>query len=342
MRSLIVAGFVAAFLQSPAPALRIVVLEGEDAVNVVQQKTAVRPLVEVRDRNNLPVAGAAVTFTIGGGQPAAFAGGVQTLTVTTNAAGQAAAGGFNVLGTGAVQVQVQAAYQGQIATAAISQTNVATAAAAAQTSTAGGAAGGGGGGISGTTIGIVGAAVAGGAVAATQVGGGEEGGSNQQSSSLRTFTGPISAQMVVTTTTSSFNQSTTCVSTRNINATMTINLRDGNTSGQLQTTGTNQEVSVTGAATCVGLSNPSVPFNFAGDITGGPANLSFTFESTNTSTSGATVTVTLITKFNGSVSGDTITGTLGHAQTSNGSNLVNGISSTITGSGSVTIPVTLR
>ena len=47
--------------------LRIVVIEGEDAVNIIQQKTAVRPIVEVRDRNDLPVAGASVLFTIGGG-----------------------------------------------------------------------------------------------------------------------------------------------------------------------------------------------------------------------------------------------------------------------------------
>ena len=36
-------------------ALRIVVLEGEDAVNIIRQKTAVRPVVEVRDSNDLPV-----------------------------------------------------------------------------------------------------------------------------------------------------------------------------------------------------------------------------------------------------------------------------------------------
>src|SRR6185436_3712076 len=168
MRAVIALAVFISLLQSQGPALRIVVLEGEDAVNIVQQKTAVRPLVEVRDRNNLPVAGATVTFTIGGGQPAAFAGGLQTMTVTTNAAGQAAAVGFNALGPGAIQVHVQAAYQGQIATAAISQTNFATAAAASQAGAAsggssGGAAGGGsgsGGGISGTTIGIVGGAVA--------------------------------------------------------------------------------------------------------------------------------------------------------------------------------------
>ena len=61
-------------------------IKGEDAVNIIQQKTAVAPLVEIRDRNNLPVAGATVTFTIGGNS-AAFAGGAQTLTVVTNAVG---------------------------------------------------------------------------------------------------------------------------------------------------------------------------------------------------------------------------------------------------------------
>ena len=130
MITLVLALSLASLLQTPSPAssnLRIVVLEGEDAVNIVQQRTAVRPLVEVRDRNNVPVAGATVTFTIGGGQPAASAGGAQAVTVTTNAAGQAAASGFSALGPGAVQIQVQAAYQGQVAAAAISQTNFATA-----------------------------------------------------------------------------------------------------------------------------------------------------------------------------------------------------------------------
>src|SRR5215213_8736649 len=77
---------------SQSAALRIVVLAGEDAVNIIQQKTAVAPIVEIRDRNNLPVAGATVTFTLGG-QSASF-GGLSTLTVTTNAAGQAAAVGL--------------------------------------------------------------------------------------------------------------------------------------------------------------------------------------------------------------------------------------------------------
>ena len=47
---------------------KIVVLKGEDSVNVIQQKTAVAPLVEVRDRSNQPVSGAVVTFAVQGGK----------------------------------------------------------------------------------------------------------------------------------------------------------------------------------------------------------------------------------------------------------------------------------
>src|SRR5689334_25189983 len=129
MRIILVAILAALFTQTPAPSLRIVVIEGEGAVNIIQQKTAVRPLVEVRDRNNVPVSGATVTFALNG-QPAAFANGAATMTVTTNAQGQAAAAGFNAVRPGAVQIQVQAAHQGQSAAAMISQTNFATAAAA--------------------------------------------------------------------------------------------------------------------------------------------------------------------------------------------------------------------
>lgn len=352
MKSTIVAGVLMALFHSQAPApsaLRIVVLEGEDAVNIVQQKTAVRPLVEVRDRNNLPVAGATVTFTIGGGQSAAFAGGVQTLTVTTNAAGQAAASGLNALSSGAFQIQVQAVYQGQIATAAISQTNFATAAAAAQAGSAasgasgtggsasgatGGAAGGGGG-ISGTTIGIAGAAIAGGAVAATQLaGGGDEGGDGDDGRGT-TFSGPITGQIVVTTTTGN----STCVSTRAIAATLTIRLRDGNSAGRADTEGSVSEVSFTQSPTCSPVS--TTPFNFNNvAVSGGPANLAFSTQSsaTGSTPTGGSSTVTITVAFSGRLEGGVITGTLTYTQAGRGNNTTNDIVS----NGSTTIPVTLR
>ena len=200
----------ALLLSQPAP-FKILVLAGEDSVNVIQQKTAVAPLVEVRDRNNNPVSGAVVTFAIQGGKAAAFQGGAATMTVTTGAAGQAVAAGLTPLTTGAVNISVSAAVQGQVVTAAITQVNVMTAAEAAAAATAGGAGGGagsgagaagggaagGGGGISGTTVGIIGGAVAAGAVAATQAGGGDEGSATTARPSSSVFRAPFSMNVTL-------------------------------------------------------------------------------------------------------------------------------------------------
>jgi len=176
---------VAMAWSQPKPQLRIVVIEGEGAVNIIQQKTAVAPVVEVRDQNNLPVGGATVTFTIQGGKTAAFAGGSQTLTVTTNAAGRAVAAAVNPLSSGTVQIQAAAAFQGETVAATITQTNVMTAAQAGATAaSAGGGATGGGGGLSGGAIaGIAGgAAAAAGAVVVTQKS--DEGGDGETRASV--------------------------------------------------------------------------------------------------------------------------------------------------------------
>ena len=187
---------------SQPPGLRIVVIEGEDAINILQQKTAVAPVVEVRDRNNLPVGGVTVTFSVTGGQ-ATFAGGAQTITVTTNAVGRAAAAALNPVQAGAMRIDVLASLQGQTVTTTITQTNVATAAEAASraaelarlkggqssggagsgagssAASGGAAAAGAGGGLSGAAIaGIVGGVAAGAGLGLKAAsGGGDDGGS---------------------------------------------------------------------------------------------------------------------------------------------------------------------
>ena len=120
------------------PALKIVALEGEDGVNIIEKKTAVKPVVEVRDRNNLPVAGAVVIFSIvgvsaarGGGGEAIFANGTKMVTVTTNASGRAVAGELQALSKGTYQVQIQAFNHGQVASTTLTQTNYLTEAEAA-------------------------------------------------------------------------------------------------------------------------------------------------------------------------------------------------------------------
>lgn len=333
--SLVLGSFLALAAQQASP-LKIVVLEGEGAVNIIQQKTAVRPLVEVRDRNNLPVAGATVTFSIGGGgSGAAFAGGVQTLTVTTNAAGQAAASSLNALSSGAFQIQVQAAYQGQIATAAISQTNFATAAAAAQagatagsggatTGAAGGAAGGGGGGISAVTLGIVGAAVGGGALAATQVLAKDPG------EVFDVYTGSLSGQLIFTTVANSpGGQQTSCDRPNAVTGSITIELRPDNATGNARMQVIQNEVSVSGS--CIANTQP-ITFSLADvPVTGGPSTLTFTGSSSNGGTTNTVV-------FNGSLAGNTITGTARISIVQQGS----GTGTSASGSGSTTLQVTLQ
>ena len=149
-----------------AEELRIVVLEGEDSVNIIEQGTAVPTLVEVRDRNDLPVAGASVVFLLGEGGTATLNAGLSQVAATTNALGQAAVT-VNPIASGAVQLQVSAAFQGQTATAAIVQTNFATVAEAAAAGAAGaGGAGGGGGGGGGATSAASGGAGGGGGIGA--------------------------------------------------------------------------------------------------------------------------------------------------------------------------------
>jgi hypothetical protein len=171
--------------------LKIVVIDGEDGVNIIQKNTAVKPIVEVRDKNDLPVAGAIVTFTIAGAAGnAVFEGGLTAFTISTDAAGRAIAANLQPLTNGAFQIQVQASYQGQLATTAISQTNFATAAEAAAAgktpgsqssssqgssssggSSSGGASGGAGGGAGAGSAAAAGGAAGGGGIGAGTIAG---------------------------------------------------------------------------------------------------------------------------------------------------------------------------
>lgn len=326
--------------------LKILVIAGEGAVNIIQQKTAVAPIVEIRDRNNLPVGGATVTFSIGGGTSAAFAGGAQTVTVTTNAAGRAAAAALNPLGGGSFQIQVSAAFQGQTAAATIAQTNVLTLAeAATQTAGAagtggaggssGGAAAGGasGGGLSGTTIGIIGAAVAGGALAATQVAGGSGGDGGE----AKSYTGSFTGQMV-------FNQNSgglICDFTRALTGTVTVQLEDGAATGSAGVSGTSTTIAVTASPNCQAGGSQSI--SFQANASGAPSAIVFAQVQSNTTTTptegGSTGTTTNEMNFSGSLSGGVITGTLTITNTANG---VGSGGNVIISRGTAAMPVTLR
>ena len=286
-------------------ALRIVVIEGEDAVNIVQQKTAVAPVVEVRDRNDQPVAGAIVRFAIREGR-GTFAG-ARTLSVTTNAAGRAVATGLTPTGSGALQIGASATFQGQTAVATITQTNVMTAAHAAAasgggasgTAAPGGAAGGGGGGVSGTTLGVVGGAAAGGALVAANALGGSEDATPVTTS---TYRGSFSLQSV-------FNQTTTnngvvigfCANQAvTITGSVTVRLDDRGT-GDIAAEWT-QAVSSSGQ--CPGRA----PAFRADGIVSSAADISLTGESTAEyqSTNAGTIRLRRAYRFSGALDGSVI------------------------------------
>lgn len=149
--------------QATAPRFKINVVRGEGAQNrVTKGRATSQAVVEVRDENDKPVAGAIVTFTLPSTGPGGtFTSGGTVTTITTSPTGQATATFTPNSVSGSFNINVSATVQGQTVTASISQANLAAAAAA-------------GGGISGTTVGIIvvaAAAAAVGGVFATRGGG---------------------------------------------------------------------------------------------------------------------------------------------------------------------------
>ena len=112
---------------------RIIVIEGEGAVNNIRQRTARAVTVQVEDANRKPVAGATVVFALpASGAGATFANGSKTLTVVTDAAGHATAAGLKPNQVaGVFQIRVSASFTGQTASAVISQVNTLAAGAGA-------------------------------------------------------------------------------------------------------------------------------------------------------------------------------------------------------------------
>jgi len=141
--------------------LRLIIVQGEGFVNNVKKRVARDPVVEVRDRNNKPVAGAAVIFLLPSSGPSGtFANGTQMLTATTDNAGRAVGTGLHPNSvTGSFKINVTASYQGKTSTAIISGKNIAAAGGIAGMGTA-------------ATVGILGAVAAGIAVGVVKATGG--------------------------------------------------------------------------------------------------------------------------------------------------------------------------
>ncbi len=110
--------------QTGAP--RIIVVEGEGAIHNIREGRAAQPLVLVQDSIGRPLEGVAVTF-IGpeSGPGVQFANGL-SITVRTDARGEARASGMRPNRIpGGFRLRVEAGCGGQIARALIGQTNAA-------------------------------------------------------------------------------------------------------------------------------------------------------------------------------------------------------------------------
>src|SRR5438270_591632 len=118
---IIAAGLVCA----DTPALQIVVVEGQGAINNARTHTGREPVIEVRDADNAPVAGAVVTFQAPATGPSAiFGSGNTTLLTQTDASGRAVGRALKPNSVkGPFQIRVTASSNGQVASAVISQTN---------------------------------------------------------------------------------------------------------------------------------------------------------------------------------------------------------------------------
>ena len=112
--------------EPPAPArLRIVVLEGEGAINNISEHRAKEPVAQVLDDNSMPVKGASVTFLLPETGPSGeFGGGVRVLTTFVDEKGQAVGRGLVPnQSAGPFQIRAVASFEGLTASAVINQTN---------------------------------------------------------------------------------------------------------------------------------------------------------------------------------------------------------------------------
>lgn len=124
----LVAAQTGAYAQAvpPPEGLHIVIIKGDKFTNNIKKRVNSEPTVEVRDRNNSPVPGAIVTFTLpqtgAGGNFAA--NGAKIITMTTGENGRATAA-FQPSGQGSFKLNISASHQGQTASTAVTQANAA-------------------------------------------------------------------------------------------------------------------------------------------------------------------------------------------------------------------------
>jgi len=112
--------------QGSIPGLKVVVVEGDDAINNIATGRGKDPLVRLEGEDGKPVAGATVTFllpTTGAG--ATFSDGQSIVVIQTDQNGQAVGRGLRPNGVaGPFEIRVTVSHQGQTTTITFRQVNV--------------------------------------------------------------------------------------------------------------------------------------------------------------------------------------------------------------------------
>jgi hypothetical protein len=115
---------LAASTNAQTPGIKITVVEGQGAINNIQQHRAKEPVIQVTE-DQKPVQGASVTFLLPDDGPSGvFGNGARMMTIQTDEKGQAVGRGLRPNQTaGRMQIRVTASFHGQTAGAVISQIN---------------------------------------------------------------------------------------------------------------------------------------------------------------------------------------------------------------------------
>jgi len=104
--------------------MRVLVLQGQNAVNSIREGIVTMPVVEVHDENDLPVEGADVAFELPAtGAGGTFPGGQTTMSVKSDLRGQAAASFVLNPEPGRFVIKVSASLRNRTGHTTINQTN---------------------------------------------------------------------------------------------------------------------------------------------------------------------------------------------------------------------------
>jgi hypothetical protein len=112
--------------QAPPPtSIKLMVVQGEGAINNIEKRVVIEPIVEVRDQENRPVAGADVVFTTPPSGPSAtFFGASRTYTVKSDENGRARGTGLSPnVEEGTYPLEVTATLGNLQTSVSITQTN---------------------------------------------------------------------------------------------------------------------------------------------------------------------------------------------------------------------------